>query len=47
MIGSETQEALRGRRNHMLKEHHVLLQAGGKEKEFLKPDALGAAVTRR
>ena len=35
-IGSETRDALSGQRSHMLHEHQVLLQAGGKEEESVK-----------
>ena len=36
VIGSEARDALRGWRTHMLHEHQVLLQAGEREKEFVK-----------
>ena len=46
VLRSETREAPRGPRIHMLHEHQVLLQVGEREKEFVKKqDALGAPVT--
>ena len=45
VIGSKAREAVRGEESHMLHEHQVLLQAGVREKEFVKSQALGATVT--
>ena len=36
MIGSEAREAVRGQSNQMSQEYQVLLQAGERDKEFLK-----------
>ena len=35
VIGFDARDALRGQRNHMLQEHHVLLQTGEEEKELV------------